>query len=67
MLKTALLNAFRRNWIILVVVVICSAISQYWRQHYVSPLGIFVSLLAALLVILLAVVPIELHKLRNPR
>lgn len=67
MLKTAIIIALKRDWWLIVSVVMSTAIVQYWREHHVSFLGLFVSLLAALVVFFLAKVPPELHKLRNPR
>jgi uncharacterized membrane protein YeaQ/YmgE (transglycosylase-associated protein family) len=67
MLKTAFVNALRRDWGLILAVVAGGSIAQSWRQHGVSFVGVLVSLLGALVVLLLAMVPVEYQKLRNPR
>ena len=67
MLKVAIFNVLKKNWLLVVAILIVSAVFQYWREHSVSPLMLFFVLLSSIAAGLLVALPVELHKLRNAR
>lgn len=67
MLKVAIFNVLNKNWLLMVAILIVSAVFQYWREHSVSPLMLFLVLLSSIAAGLLVALPVELHKLRNAR
>jgi hypothetical protein len=67
MLKVAIFNVLKKNWLLVVAILIVSAAFQYWREHSVSPLMLFLVLLSSITAGLLVALPVELHKLRNAR
>jgi len=67
MLKLAIFNVLKKNWLLVVAILIVSAVFQYWREHLVSPLMLFLVLLSSIAAGLLVALPVELHKLRNAR
>jgi hypothetical protein len=67
MLKVAIFNVLNKNWLLVVAILIVSAVFQYWREHSVSPLMLFLVLLSSIAAGLLVALPVELHKLRNAR
>jgi hypothetical protein len=67
MLKVAIFNVLKKNWLLVVAILIVSAVFQYWREHSVSPLMLFLVLLSSITAGLLVALPVELHKLRNAR
>jgi len=67
MLKVAIFNVLKKNWSLVVAILIVSAVFQYWREHSVSPLMLFLVLLSSIAAGLLVALPVELHKLRNAR
>ena len=67
MLKKALTKALSRSWWFIMSVVLANAISQFSSAHRVSLWGLLVSLVGALVVFMLVVVPVEFQKLQNDR
>ena len=67
MLKVAIFNVLKKNWLLVVAILIVSAVFQYWREHSVSPLMLFLVLLSSIAAGLLVALPVELHRLRNGR
>ena len=67
MLKVAIFNVLEKNWLLVVAIPTVSAVFQYWREHSVSPLMLFLVLLSSIAAGLLVALPVELHKLRNAR
>ncbi|MFS2216260.1 hypothetical protein ACCD08_17290 [Telluria sp. Tellsp104] len=67
MLKVAVINVLKKNWLIVVCILTVSAVFQYWREHSVSPLMLFLVLLSSIAAGLLVALPVELHRLRNGR
>jgi hypothetical protein len=67
MLKVAIFNVWKKNWLLVVAIITVSAVFQYWREHSVSPLMLFLVLLSSIAAGLLVALPVELHKLRNAR
>jgi hypothetical protein len=67
MLKVAMSNVLKKNWSVVVAILTVSAVFQYWREHSVSPLMLFLVLLSSVAAGLLVALPVELHKLRNAR
>lgn len=65
MLRTALCIVLKRDGWLFPFVVVLTAIFEYWRERHISIPGLFASLLVAVIVLLLAKTPVELHKLRN--
>jgi hypothetical protein len=65
MLKVAIFNVLKKNWLLVVAILTVSAVFQYWREHSVSPLMLFLVLLSSIAAGLLVALPVELHKLRN--
>jgi len=53
--------------LLVVAILTVSAVFQYWREHSVSPLMLFLVLLSSIAAGLLVALPVELHKLRNAR
>ena len=48
MLKVAIFNVLKKNWLLVVAILIVSAVFQYWREHSVSPLMLFLVLLSSI-------------------
>ncbi len=67
MLKVAIFNVLKKNWLLVVAILTVSAALQYWREHSVSPAMLFLVLLSSIAAGLLVTLPVELHKLRNAR
>ena len=67
MLKVAVFNVLKKNWLLVVAILTVSAVFQYWRENSVSPLMLFLVLLSSIAAGLLVALPVELHKLRNAR
>jgi hypothetical protein len=67
MIKVALINVAKRNWLLVACILATSCIAQYWREHSVSVLTLSLVLLSSIVAGLLVAVPVELHKLRNAR
>lgn len=67
MLKVAVINVLKKNWLIVVCILTVSAVFQYWREHSVSPLMLFLVLLSSIAAGLVVALPVELHRLRNGR
>jgi len=67
MLKVAVFNVLKKNWLLVVAILTVSAVFQYWRENSVSPLMLSLVLLSSIAAGLLVALPVELHKLRNAR
>lgn len=67
MFRTAVVNVLKKNWLLILGVVIVSTAGLYWRDQHISLLVLCSIVLVPFGALILVAVPVELHKLRNGR